>query len=173
VKKNQNHGRRFRGNAGISPDGIHVFAIAGQIWQGTKNNLNRIDFDELFCFNPAMPTQTNWAPENGDITDLIERLDALEERNGIRFEALNATFFIAINTCPTVRVCGEIHARDGLEITHRLKVAVTAYDPKGRILDTGQAWIAEPEKFYGFEAFVICLNTLGQVAKVRVYPQLA
>lgn len=112
-------------------------------------------------------------PEDGDITNLIERLDALEEREGVRFESVYAMFFTGSDGCPWLRVCGEIHARDGLEITQQLKVAVTAYDSKGRILNTGMTWIAGPQKFYGFEAFVIQLNTIGSIAKVRLYPQRA
>lgn len=112
-------------------------------------------------------------PEDGDITHLIERLEALEEREGVRFESVYALFFNGSDGCPWLRVCGEIHARVGLEIAHQLKVAVTAYDAKGRILNTGISLIADPEKFYGFEAFVIQLNTIGPIAKVRLYPQRA
>jgi hypothetical protein len=112
-------------------------------------------------------------PEGGDVTHLIERLDALEEREGIRFESLYALSYKGSDGCPYLRICGEIHARDGLEISHQLKVAVTAYDPQGRILHTGETWVADPEKFYGFEAFVIHLNTIGPIAKIRLYPQRA
>ena len=106
-----------------------------------------------------------------DITHLIERLDALEERNGVRFESLYALFFTGTDGSPYVRVCGEIHARDGLEIVQQIKVAVTAYDPKGRVLVTGESWVAGPEKFYGFQAFTIQVNAPGPIGKVRLYPQ--
>lgn len=111
--------------------------------------------------------------EDGDITHLIERLEALEEREGVRFESVYALSFRGSDGCPWLRVCGEIHARDGLEIANQLKVSVSAYDAKGRILNTGVSWIAAPEKFYGFEAFIIQLNTIGEIAKVRLYPQRA
>lgn len=38
-----------------------------------------------------MPNK-NWPPEDGDVTHLIERLDALEDRESVRFEALYALF---------------------------------------------------------------------------------
>jgi hypothetical protein len=120
-----------------------------------------------------MPKEKDWPPEDGDITNLIERLDALEERNGVRFESLYALFFTSTEGSPFVRVCGEIHACNGLEIAHQLKVAVTAYDLKGRVLNTGESWVAGPEKFYGFQAFTIQLNTSGPIGKVRLYPQRA
>ena len=119
-----------------------------------------------------MPKKKNWPPEDGDITHLIERLDALEERNNVRFEALRALFFIAGDGPHYVRVCGEIHARDGLEIGQQLKVAVTVYDPTGRVMNTSSCYVAAPEKFYGFEAFSTDINAFGSpIAKIRIYPQ--
>jgi hypothetical protein len=117
-----------------------------------------------------MPNKT-WPPEDGDVTHLIERLDALEEREGVRFESLYALFFTNTEGCPMVRVCGEIHAREGLEIAHQLKVAVTAYDPKGRVLHTGESWVAAPGTFYGFQAFIMQLNAIGPIGRIRLYPQ--
>lgn len=117
-----------------------------------------------------MPNE-DWPPKDGDITHMIERLDALEDREGVRFESLYALFFTSTEGSPYVRVCGEVHARDGLEIAHQLKVAVAAYDPKGRVLNTGESWVAAPEKFYGFQAFIIQVNAPGPIGKIRLYPQ--
>jgi hypothetical protein len=119
---------------------------------------------------PKKPKK-DWPPENGDITDLIERLDALEERNNVRFEALGALFFVSPEGHHYVRLCGEAHPRDGLEIGQHLKVAITLYDPKGRVVNTGSCYLSAPEKFYGFEAFQLDVNASGEVVKIRVYPQ--
>ena len=111
-------------------------------------------------------------PEEGDITHLIERLDAFEERYGVRFESLNAEYFLSTDDSPEVRVAGEIHARDGLAIAHKLKVVITAYDEKGRVLNSSDRSIANPDVFYGFEAFCLQTNADGnKTAKIRVYPQ--
>ena len=115
----------------------------------------------------------NWPPEDGDITHLIERLDALEERNNVRFEALRALFFVSAEGHHYVRLCGEAHPRDGLEIGQHLKVAITLYDAKGRVVNTGACYLSAPEKFYGFEAFQLDINGGGEIVKVRVYPQRA
>lgn len=119
-----------------------------------------------------MQKKQNWPPEDSDVTDLIERLDALEERSNVRFEALSALFFIDPSGPHYVRVCGEIHPRDGLEIGHQLKIAVTVYDTTSRVMNTGSCYVSAPEKFYGFEAFQIDLNAGGgRIAKIRLYPQ--
>lgn len=116
----------------------------------------------------------DWPPEDEDITHLIERLDALEDREGIRFESLWALFFIDPNGPHFVRICGEVHPHEGLEITHHLKVAATLYDSKARVLNTASHYLSAPEKFYGFEAFQIDLNAAsGPVTKIRLYPQRA
>jgi hypothetical protein len=122
-----------------------------------------------------MPTkpQKSWPPEDGDITHLIERLDALEERNNIRFEALFAKFYVTTEGYHYVRLCGEAHPRDGLELGQHLKVAITLYDPKGRVGSTGACYLSAPDKFYGFEAFQLDINAIGEVVKIRVYPQRA
>ncbi len=118
----------------------------------------------------TMPNQ-DWPPEDGDITHMIERLDALEEREGVRFESLYAMFFTDTAGCPMVRVCGEIHPREGLEIAHGLIVVASAYDPKGRVIHTGESWIPDTVSFYGFRAFTINLNPLGRITRIRMYPQ--
>ena len=119
-----------------------------------------------------MPKRKNWPPEDGDVTYLIERLDALEDRNNVRFEALFGSFFICAQG-HYVRVCGEAHPRDGLEIGQHLKVAVTLYDPKGRVVNSGSCYLSPPEKFYGFEAFSLDVNCGLEIVKIRVYPQRA
>jgi hypothetical protein len=121
-----------------------------------------------------MPTQTNWPPKDGDITYMIERLDALEEREGVRFEALSARILPGkINGVPLLQVCGEMHARDGLEITHEIKVVITVYDPEGKILEIYPSWF-KPEKFYGFAAFSnLFVSIANRIGKIRVYPQRA
>src|SRR5208283_516198 len=115
-----------------------------------------------------MPNKENWPPENEDITHLIERLEAFEERENVGFEALSARLK---HNFSTLTVCGEIHARDGLEIARPLKVVIAVYDAKGKILNIGYSWF-KPETFYGFEAFSeMFFDIVEPIAKIRVYPQ--
>ena len=108
----------------------------------------------------------------GDMTNLIERLEAFEEHLRVRLEALKAVAFIGIGTnIPCLRVCGEIHATDGVTLKHHVKMVVDAYDTSGNLLSTGWQAVSEPVKFYGFETFMIQLNVADQVGKVRVYPK--
>src|SRR5665213_175893 len=118
-----------------------------------------------------MPKKKNWPPDDGDVTYLIERLDALEDRENVRFEALLATFIVTPEGHHYIRLGGEIHPREGLEIGQHLKVAITLYDPKGRVVNTGTCYLSAPEKFYGFDAFHLDINAGAEVVKVRIYPQ--
>ena len=135
-----------------------------------------------------MTMTTNWPPEDGDITHLIERLEALEERNNVRFEALSAfvcrdeysseIFRPGDNTnlkLPanySIRVCGEVHARDGLQIVNNLDIKVTVYDSQGRVLTTNTGVEISANTFYGLQAFEVeFLRPFGEIAKIRVYPK--
>jgi hypothetical protein len=106
-----------------------------------------------------------------DVTHQIERLEAFEDRLKGRLEAMNAVFFLgAGDNVPWLRVCGEFHANDG-EIERPIKVVVDAYDTSGKLMNTGWHCFAEPEKFYGFETFMIQINVIGKIGKIRVYPK--
>jgi hypothetical protein len=107
-----------------------------------------------------------------DVTHLIERLGAFEDHLNVRLEALNASFFLgATDKVLWLRVCGELHASDGVALKYNVKVVVDAYDSGGKILSTGWQCLSDSEKFYGFETFMIHINVSGPVAKVRVYPK--
>ena len=119
-----------------------------------------------------MSNKEKWPPESGaviHVTHLIERLDALEERENVRFEALSARIEVP-NVEPYLSVFGEIHPSNGLEIAYELKVVVNAYDPQGRLLDIGWCPV-DPKKFYGFQAFEIVTKLSGPITKIRLYPQ--
>ena len=122
-----------------------------------------------------MPPQKNWPPGVIDLTHLIERLDALEERENVRFEALSARL---IPNIYDFRICGEVHARDGMQIANRLEIVVTAYDSQGRVLLTKSSGWANsdrlrliPKRFYGFQAFELEDKSIGDIKKIRLYPK--
>jgi hypothetical protein len=107
----------------------------------------------------------------GDVTNLLERLELFEERLNLRLEALQARYFLSTDNVPWLKVCGEAHPRDGVELKKHLTIVVDVYDSAGRVINTGSAWLSEPEKFFGFETFNIVLNILDQPRKIRIYPK--
>lgn len=103
-----------------------------------------------------------------DITNLIERLEAFEDRLGVTLEGLFAsidedTEWIDLN--------GEIHPREGTELSEDVELIATAYDSAGRVVETSSDYF-DAESFFGFEVFSFTLRVDGiQPAKVRIYPK--
>ena len=54
--------------------------------------------------------------EKKDITHLIERLEAIEERVGVRLEAIFAYVYIEYDGLPVLTVNGEVQPREGATI---------------------------------------------------------
>jgi hypothetical protein len=106
----------------------------------------------------------------GDATHLIERLEAFEERVGVRLEALFAYIRPDIDW---LQVNGELHPREGATLKENIAVHVAAYDSSGRLVAKSQATLLADE-FFRFEA----LETSAQLpirglSKIRVYPKVA
>ncbi len=109
-----------------------------------------------------------------DCTHLIERLEAFEERMGVRLEALFADWDKNY-TPPTsyVKLRGELYPREGNIIEQRISVVVDVYDAAGRLVGHSDNSF-DPEKFFGFETFE-SYNRFEvpklKISKIRVYPK--
>ncbi len=103
-----------------------------------------------------------------DISHLVERLEAFEDRLGVSLEGLYAaqdTEYGYLN------VNGELHPREGTELDDDLDIVVTLYDASGRVIGVATEWI-DSERFFGFEAFSVRLrDVVTPPAKVRIYPK--
>src|ERR1039458_9695112 len=96
----------------------------------------------------------------GDVTHLIERLEAFEERMGVRLDGLVAKLeegYLTVNF--------ELHSRDGNQIKEDTKVVIAVYDSAGRLIarGTNQSYAAV---FFGFEAFSETIRVPGQITKI-------
>lgn len=102
-----------------------------------------------------------------DITKLLERLEAFEERLGVTLEGL----FASIDQNKYITVNGEIHPREGTQLTQNVQLVVSAYDSSGRVLNTASNYF-RADSFFGFETFSITLvPSPVAVSKVRIYPK--
>ncbi len=102
-----------------------------------------------------------------DVTDLIERLEAFEDRSNVTLEGL----FAQVDKNGYVRVNGELHPRDGTELDQDIEVVATVYDSSGRVLAVANHRFHRDE-FFGFEAFGLFLaSSNNRPAKIRVYPK--
>jgi hypothetical protein len=118
-----------------------------------------------------------------DLTHLIERLEAFEERAEVTLDALFARIANPTTGCflngnsklvPGVEVNGELHPREGVRIKQKMMVLADTYDSSGRLTFTCAAHFL-PDVFYGYETFTILTGggaALAQIAKIRVYPKL-
>lgn len=101
-----------------------------------------------------------------DISQNIERLEAVEDKLGISLNALSA-FLIDSNY---LRCCGEVHLSGGkTTLASNIAIIAAAYDKQGRVVENQKRTI-NSEEFYAFQTFEMELNVENaQVAKIRIY----
>jgi len=103
-----------------------------------------------------------------DVKDLIERLEAFEERLGVSLEGL----FAEISHREYIRVNGELHLREGTELKQDIEVVATVYDQSGRVLAVGHVRFST-DSFFGFEPFSLFMEVgSNRPARIRVYPKV-
>jgi hypothetical protein len=109
-----------------------------------------------------------------EVSHLIERLEAFEDRLGVRLEGLFAQtsdsghsdhYYLSLN--------GELHSNEGTELNDDVEIVATMYDPAGRVINI-QGKTVRSGSFFGFRAFrfFFQVNRDVQPAKIRVYPQI-
>ena len=106
---------------------------------------------------------------NRDVSHLIERLEAFEDRLGVSLEGLYAAQDTEYGQ---LEVNGELHPREGTEIDQDLEVVATLYDSAGRVIGVTSERIYS-DRFFGFEAFSAYFGEVSDppVAKIRIYPK--
>ena len=102
-----------------------------------------------------------------DITNLIERLEAFEERLGVTLEGL----FASVDDNNHIRINGELHSRGGAQIDQNMQLVGSAHDAAGRVIVTGTTYVLQ-DSFFGFETFSMLLSpSITTISKVRLYPK--
>lgn len=104
-----------------------------------------------------------------DVTRLVERAVATEERAGVRLDGLFATFD---EDDSNLMVNGEMSTPDGGPIDRDVCLLVTAYDDRGRVLDTSSTYVGA-EEFVAPEPFSVVLYDLTcRPSRIRVHLKL-
>ena len=99
----------------------------------------------------------------------IERLEAFEERAGIRFENIS----IKIESPEIVWVYFEAHSNKGHTIDETIEIEHTIYDSDNHIIDTGYDLLLS-SSFFGFEIISFYINdddVVNRIHKIRIYPK--
>lgn len=102
-----------------------------------------------------------------DITNLIERLEAFEERLGITLEGLFA--FVEENT--SIKINGELHSHNSAQIGQNMQLVASVHDAAGRVIVTDTTYVLQ-DSFFGFETFSMTLwPPVATISKIRIYPK--
>ena len=105
--------------------------------------------------------------EKKDITHLLERLEAFEDRFELRFNAMSAF----IDEFNEVVIMAELHPREGMQLKQPVLVSFDGYDAAGRIV-AGTACHIKPDKFYGYYSFIARFKTpVAGLTQIRMFPQ--
>jgi hypothetical protein len=102
-----------------------------------------------------------------DLTHLVERLEAFEERLRVRIEAVYARRDLAY-----IQINFELHPHDGVQLAQNTEIVADIYDSARRLI--GRAtWTFLASKFHGFESFNlrVFVGDDGEVFKIRLYPK--
>ena len=107
-----------------------------------------------------------------DVTSLVQRLEAFEQRLGVRIEALSA-FESGDYSDDEVRITvrGELHSESGTGLDQDIELEVAVYDGEGRVVETAsQTFMAD--SFFGFATFQLSAYvTTGLAKKLRLIPK--
>ena len=106
-----------------------------------------------------------------DLTNKIERLEALEERLHVSLSGLSAFFEEITPDSLWLNVRGEIQPTNGPKLSEEIELQIAAYDPSGRIIGTSIESF-DPDTFFGIEVFDRSVSLdMPDVARVRIYPK--
>ena len=102
-----------------------------------------------------------------DFTDRIERLEVFEERVGCRLEALYCEF-TKLGSSNYITINGEVHGREGANISKSFILKISIYDDAGRLIAESAAGHWSVEKFFGFATFSATVMVAGELTPVKV-----
>ena len=104
----------------------------------------------------------------------VERLDAFEEKFGIRFENISIKVQESIdNSEEYVELFFEAHSTNGTTIDDTITIQIILYDKQNSIINSNYNYLLE-DSFFGFEIvhFLFSdINLIDRINKIRIYPK--
>ena len=105
-----------------------------------------------------------------DVSALLERLEAFEDRLSLRLESLSAYLDI-YDDWSNLWVRGELHPKSGVHLVQPVELVVAAYDSASRVVGTTTRHF-DTGSFFGFEVFeVLVIIPVTKLSRIRVYPE--
>lgn len=107
-----------------------------------------------------------------DVTELIERLEAFEDRLGVRLDSVGAQLEPMYDDLIHLVLRGELHPANGTTIDNNLELIVAAYDSTSKIVGTSSQYI-DASSFFGLETFEVTVQLyVSTISRIRIYPKL-
>ena len=108
---------------------------------------------------------------NKDVTDKVERMEAFEERMGVRLDCLSARSEYFDDETTYVRAMGELLSRRGDQLPQDIALVAAVYS-NGRVVGTSENYYNSDE-FPGLETFELIVSIPAglPISKVRIYPK--
>ncbi len=106
-----------------------------------------------------------------DVTHLLERLEAFEDRLGVRIESLGADLEQQDDGDWSLSVRGELHPQSGTSLEQSLQLVIAVYDSTSKIVATTSSYF-HADSFFGFDIFDESLwFGASNIARIRIYPK--
>jgi hypothetical protein len=99
-----------------------------------------------------------------EITDLVERLELIEERFGLRFDAIYADY--DLERPYPLEINFDVLS-DGQELEDSRSVITSVYNEKGQLIATDTTYVI-PGSFVGIESFSRLIDC-ALPARIRIY----
>jgi hypothetical protein len=97
----------------------------------------------------------------------FERVEAFEERLGVRLESL----FIAKTDENYVSVNGELHTNEGVTIPQNIELVFSVYNASGLVIGVKKMDVRSKSFLY-FETFSCLVGKCSEdMSKIRIYPK--
>ncbi len=139
---------------------------------------NRKELMQLLIENGAETspqiTAEDVMSEKLEITNIVERLELLEEKFGIAISALYAScYYQSYGTPPyhEVKINFDVTSLSGRELERSFNISASAYNAAGQLLDTSSTYINN-EEFMGFGPGSILCHLDQAPAKIRLFPSV-
>ena len=107
-----------------------------------------------------------------EITNIVERLELLEDKFGVSISALHASCDSRPFDSPpvyAVKINFDLNSSTGGELERSLKINASTYNTAGQLLRTEKAYITK-ENFIGFESIEMKFFVDQAPTKIRLFP---
>ena len=118
------------------------------------------------------PTASHAIPVKSEITNIIERLELLEDKFGIGISGLYASCESRPHVSPpdhVVRINFDVNSAAGGELERSLKINASTYNTAGQLLSTEKVYVTQ-ENFIGFESKEMIFFVDQTPTKIRLFP---